>query len=349
MGVKIYTGAGYPEKYGSEEVCAQLALHSNLVTGPELADLFVFPITYEKLYGYTEHEYKHFDYKPTEIEALKKSFFAMTEMAKKYNKKLILFYYYDPVKKIDVPNGVIFRTSLLESTKEANEFAMPAYGEDLRKRKNLLESELWINKTKTPTVGFRGQSAPVKLPVKLTFKRKMNDLLKYAGIDKQFNLHYNFGYLARRDTIVACLKNKNIKTDVTLTTLEQSWDPINGKMPFVNNVFQNQYNICVSGHGNYSFRLYEIMSAGRIPIFINTDCVLPFEEFIDWKKHVVWIEEKEANKADQYILDFHQSIHPDDFLQLQKNNRKLWEQYLCKEGFFRSLHQYFPLLNHIMN
>ncbi len=346
---KIYTGAGYPLKYETEEVVSPLCINSIPTFEPEQADFFIFPITYEKLFGYTEHEYEHHGYTPIEIEALKKTFFAMVEMAEKYQKKIILFYYFDPVKKIDVPNVIVFRTSLLQNTKEANEFAMPAYVKDLRKQKVLSENELWLQKTEIPSVGFRGQSAPLKLPVKLAFKRKVNDLLKLAGINKQFNLHYNFGYLARRDTIVACLKNKNIKTDVTLTTLEQSWDPINGKMPFVNNVFQNQYNICVSGHGNYSFRLYEIMSAGRIPVFVNTNCVLPFEEFIDWKKHVVWIEEKEANKADEYILDFHQSIHPDDFLQLQKNNRKLWEQYLCKEGFFKSLHQYFPLLNPVMN
>lgn len=346
---KLYAGVGYPEKYGAEDVCKQLSIHSTLVSKPELADIFIFPINYEKLYGYTKHENDHFGYTSTEIEGLKKALFDMIEMARNYQKKIILFYYYDPIKKIDVTNGVIFRTSLLKSSKNKNELSMPAYGEDLRKLKAVSENDLWLKKTEIPSIGFRGQSAPFKLPAKLFFKRKVNNLLKYISIKKKFNLHYNFGYLARRDSIVSFLNNIKIKTDITLTTLEQSWDPVNGKTPFVNNIFQNQYNLCVSGHGNYSFRLYEVLSAGRIPVFINTDCVLPFEEFIDWKKHVVWIDEKDTNKADQCLLDFHTSIHPDDFLQLQKDNRELWEKYLCKEGFYKNIYKYFPLLNTLDN
>ncbi len=342
--LKIYTGSGYPEKYKVNEVCIPLSLNCTIVSKPELADFFIFPITYEILFGYTEHEYKHFNYTNTEIENLKTIFLSITELAKKNQKKILLFYYYDPIEKIDVSNAVIFRTSLLQSLKDENEFAMPAYGEDLRKRRLISDNNLWLVKTDLPTIGFRGQSAPTKLPVKLALKRSANKLLKFAGINKQFKLYYNFGYLARRDAIVACLNNKDIKTDITFTTEAQSWDPINGKIPFVNNIFNNHYNICVSGHGNYSFRLYEVLSAGRIPVFVNTDCVLPFQEFIDWKKHVVWIDEKDANKTDKYVLEFHRSIHPDDFLQLQKNNRELWEKYLSKEGFFGSIHQYFPLL-----
>ncbi|MVN22234.1 exostosin domain-containing protein [Mucilaginibacter arboris] len=344
---KIYIGSGYPIKFEVDEVSSPLSATTTIVSEPALADFFIFPVNYEKLYGYTEENYKHYGYEPGEIEDLKKALIDMTDLAKKFNKKIILFYYFDPIKKIEHSNVVIFRTSLLKSLKDNHEFAMPAYTKDLRKRKNLSENELWLNKTTTPTIGFRGQAAPVKLPTKLAFKRTINKALAIAGISKQFNLYYNFGYLARRDAIVACLNNKNVKTDITLTTLEQSWDPVNGKLPFVNNIFNNQYNICVSGHGNYSFRLYEVMSAGRIPVFINTDCVLPFEEFIDWKKQVVWIEEKDANKAGQFILDFHQSIHSDDFLQLQKSNRLLWEKYLSKEGFFKNLYQYFPLLQEL--
>ncbi|RYX87464.1 hypothetical protein EON73_01330 [bacterium] len=339
----IYTGSGYPGKFEAEEVCFPLSINSTLVNEPAQADLFIFPVNYEKLFGYTAQDYIDHNYTVDEIELLKEKFFAMIEMAKKFKKKLVIFYYFDPIKKIDLPNVIVFRTSIKKSAKNSNEYAMPAYTKDLRKRKSIAANELWIDKKDKPTIGFRGQAAPTKLPLKLAIKRRINNALQFVGIDKQFNLHYNFGYLARRDAIVAFSNNNKIKTDITLTTLEQSWDPVNAVEPFVNNIISNQYNLCVSGHGNYSFRLYEVMSAGRIPIFINTDCVLPFEEFIDWKKHVVWIEEKDAKKADQYLLDFHNDIHPDDFLQLQKNNRLLWEQYLSKQGFYKNIHQYFSL------
>ncbi len=344
---KLYVGKNYPQKYGTAEIIEQLAVYSAIVSEPDLADFFLFPVTYEKLYGYTEHEYNHFNYTEKEIQDLRNKFTLMAEMASKYNKKIILFYYYDPVKKIEVQNSIVFRTSLLKSKKDDNEFAMPAYGDDLRTKKEIEETNFYLLKTALPSVGFRGQSAPLQLPLKLHIKRRINQLFRSSGNNKPFNLHYNFGYLARRDALVSCIQSKNIQTDFSFTTMEQSWDPVNGKLPFVNNVFNNQYNICVSGHGNYSFRLYEILSAGRIPVFINTDCVLPFEEFIDWKKHVVWIEEKDAIKTAEHLLNFHQSKSAEEFLQLQQSNRKLWEKYFSKNGFYESLHQYFPLLNNL--
>ena len=339
----IFTGFGYLPKYKTEEVITSLAHGFSIVLQPENADLFLFPVNYEILYGYKEHEYKHFDYQADEIESLKIQLEEMTALSERYQKQIIIFYYFDPVAKINIKNSIIFRTSLLETTRSKNELAMPAYGKDLLdyKQDTGLQELFWLPKNAKPSVGFRGQAAPIKLPAKLNIKRKTNKLLQKIGVKRSFNLHYNFGYLARRDALKSCLEDHRITSDFTLTTLEQSWDPIKSKTPFIQNILNNQYNICVSGHGNYSFRLYEVMSAGRIPVFINTDCVLPFEEFIDWKKHVVWIEEKDAKNTSQAISDFHETIHADDFIQLQKNNRKLWEDMLSKDGFYRNVHRYF--------
>ena len=39
--------------------------------------------------------------------------------------------------------------------------------------------------------------------------------------------------------------------------------------------------------------MYETLALGRIPVFINTDCTLPFSNIIEWDKHVVWIEKED--------------------------------------------------------
>ena len=102
-------------------------------------------------------------------------------------------------------------------------------------------------------------------------------------------------------------------------------------------VSNNTYHICASGFGNYSFRLYEIMAAGRIPVFINTDCELPFEGIINWKKQTVWIEEDDAKYTGQAILDFHQSLHPDDYIEIQMKNKMIYNKYLTNTGFIENL------------
>lgn len=340
---KIFAGLNYPDKYGIDNIIKILSRHSAIVIVEEEADIFLFPVLYEILFEYTDSEYKNANFKQDEISVLKTQFKSMTDAAVKYGKKILVFYYRDPVKKIEIPNSVIFRTSLLKS-QQINEYAIPAYVKNLQPKTELT----LLAKSDKPSVGFRGQAAPIDLPIKLRIRRFINKVFDTLRINKSVNLYYNFGYLARRDAIYACIKNKKIKSDLTITTAQQSIDGESAKKLFLDNILNNQYNICVSGHGNYSFRLYETLCTGRIPVFINTDCVLPFEEFIDWKKHVVWIEEKDAYKTDKLILQFHKSISQADFMKLQQNNRLLWEQYLCPEGFYENLHKYFDIINNVL-
>jgi hypothetical protein len=91
--------------------------------------------------------------------------------------------------------------------------------------------------------------------------------------------------------------------------------------------------LAVAGHGNYSYRLYEIMREGRIPVFVNTDCSMPCTEKVDWKKLVLWVEENEVKFIAEKIADFHQSIEPYDFVVWQESIRKAYFAYFTVNGF----------------
>ena len=47
---------------------------------------------------------------------------------------------------------------------------------------------------------------------------------------------------------------------------------------YVENLVASDYVLCARGAGNFSYRLYETLSCGRIPVFVDTDCVLPHED-----------------------------------------------------------------------
>lgn len=97
---------------------------------------------------------------------------------------------------------------------------------------------------------------------------------------------------------------------------------------YFENIKNSDYVLCVRGAGNFSVRLYETLMMGRIPVFVNTDCLLPFEDFIDWKKHVVWVEWKDRENIAEKVATFHANLSPQEFKQLQKANRKLWKETL---------------------
>ena len=103
-------------------------------------------------------------------------------------------------------------------------------------------------------------------------------------------------------------------------------------LEYYNNIAESDYVLCVRGGGNFSVRLYETLMMGKIPVFVNTDCLLPFESKIDWKKHVVWVEWKDRKNIVQKVSDFHNQLTNEEFLELQISNRKLWKETLSVKG-----------------
>jgi hypothetical protein len=101
---------------------------------------------------------------------------------------------------------------------------------------------------------------------------------------------------------------------------------------YYENLRNSDYVICVRGGGNFSIRLYETLMMGRIPIFVNTDCILPQEDKIDWKKHVVWVEWINRKHIVEIVSNFHNKITPEDFKNIQLANRDLWKNELSISG-----------------
>jgi len=103
-------------------------------------------------------------------------------------------------------------------------------------------------------------------------------------------------------------------------------------LEYYENVRNSDYVLCVRGGGNFSIRLYETLMMGRIPVFVNTDCILPQEDKIDWKKHVVWVEWDDRKGIAEMVSNFHASMHPDAFKAMQVANRELWKNEISIAG-----------------
>ena len=111
------------------------------------------------------------------------------------------------------------------------------------------------------------------------------------------------------------------------------------KTEFVNNILNSDYTLCMRGGGNFSVRFYETLCLGRIPIFIDTDSVLPFQDEIDYKSIFPWIDVKDLPHAAEIVQDFHAKLSNDDFIDLQKTCRKLWLDHMTPDGFHRDFVQ----------
>jgi hypothetical protein len=104
-----------------------------------------------------------------------------------------------------------------------------------------------------------------------------------------------------------------------------------GKRDFIENMTKNKYMFCMRGNGNFSYRFYETLCFGRVPILINTDTILPLENIIDWEKHIILLNPEE-------ISDLPTIINTRKFD--LKANRELWEEYFSPHGFMKNLKKY---------
>jgi hypothetical protein len=65
---------------------------------------------------------------------------------------------------------------------------------------------------------------------------------------------------------------------------------------YVLNLCQSVFALCPRGYGNTSFRMYEAMALGCIPIYISDIFWLPFQNKIDWGKCSILISENEIER-----------------------------------------------------
>jgi hypothetical protein len=290
----------------------------------EESDIAVFPIPWE----HTVTNKNKFE-----------SFEIFYDKVQDYGIPIIIFFLSDSDRSITIKNTIIFRTSLNQSTRKKNEFAFPAFGDDIIGRFFSGNQQVRI-KEKQATLGFTGYAPEpsyirdiynwtesffgFKNPNKGSFSNVRSEALKV---------------FSKSDLI----KKNFVTRKVFWSTQADSKRMQKQKEEFVANMIKSDYILCARGGGNFSFRFYETLSCGRIPFFIDTDCVLPFDFEIEYKNYCVLVDNHDLSQVDKILYNFHENISEEDFISWQYNCRRLWQDYLSPEGFFSNFHKHFKL------
>jgi len=153
------------------------------------------------------------------------------------------------------------------------------------------------------------------LPALLKRKQILHQFKGIKGIDTNFNIRNSFAF----GTVGG---NKNARTE------------------YINNIIDSDYTLCYRGAANYSLRFYESLCLGRIPLFIDTDCKLPFEDQINWSDICIWVDASELKRIGEIVIDYHHSMTNNQFVEKQVYCRELWIKYLSKEGFYNHFQMY---------
>jgi Exostosin family len=281
---------------------------------------------------------------------------AFVARAREAGVPVVVFYESDVLGEVPVEGALVFGTSLYRSRRKPREFALPGWTEDVLSK--FAGGRVTVRrKVPTPTVGFCGYAPPLKMP---WGKAKLKELARWTlertgairflnvvpgsyprvrairSLDRSPRVETNFlirPYVIRpnRSALISRYSANSLPSTSEQLRPEAA---SRSKREFFQNMVDSDYVLCSRGFGNYSYRLYESLACGRIPLFLDTDCVLPYDFAIDWKRYCLWVDRSEFGSIPDRVAEFHDALSPGQFEELQLECRRLWEEWLAPEAFF---------------
>lgn len=260
--------------------------------------------------------------------------------AEEAKKPLLIWGASDIENPIDIPHSVILRVSQYRYSKKPNEVTIPFSAEDLLE--TYAGGELQIRKkSERPSVGFTGWA---EMSVKKRLKTYIKELPVTLStlLDEKRGAEHK-GILFRERALKALSSNARIEPHFKArATYSGHVKTIEGKVEdnrreFVENLLESDYALCVKGDANSSVRFYEALSLGRIPLFLDTSCILPLEDRINYRDFCVFVDWRDVDRIGDVLADFHANTSSQRFEEMQKKARTAYREYLRIDSFSKYL------------
>lgn len=261
----------------------------------------------------------------------------IAELSRRHNKKIIVFAHNDLDDEVRLPNAVVFRTSLYRHQKRQNEIAMPAYAEDLLGDDSVT---FRAHSTEPPVVGFCGWAEYKNLQNRLgTWVQNEGVRWRSFMEGKPEILSERKGISFRMEALELLKKSPNVRTNFLIRSSYSGhaqtigMDPVQARREYRENLLNSDLALVIKGDGNYSYRFYEALSLGRVPVLLDTQCVLPMEDSIDYDSFMLRVDFRELSSLDTRIREWWNSLTPEKFNTMQKKAREAFEQQLRIDRF----------------
>jgi len=168
----------------------------------------------------------------------------------------------------------------------------------------------------------RGAKLASKLPLSVKRALLRGRYLKYGGSLarlKQFGLSLtHINAFPRLETLQKLHTKKDAveKGSIEIVDTQHFALSEQDKARYIKHLESMTYVICPRGIENFSFRVYEALKYGRIPVIIDTEMVLPPE--IDWEQVAIRVPYDRLDDVYDIILNDYRSRSADEFLARQQ-------------------------------
>ena len=259
-------------------------------------------------------------------------------VAKKAGKKVLLFDYTDYVDRDSVlpPEAVLFRVSVYRHHQKKNEIVMRYFVEDIGSRYGIEPK----HKSSAPTVGYCGYArfGSALRRIRAEVKRVLQLCMLVLYFDPIPFVHQRGMFW--RTKAITILRASGLPHAIIerpfysghRASVTTSPDSI--RREYVENLRECDMALSVRGDANASQRFYEILSAGRIPLFLDTDCVLPLQESIRYDDCMIRVSSKDVSLLGKKATSWYAGRSELELLEAQEKSRKFFQEYLRLDRYF---------------
>lgn len=109
--------------------------------------------------------------------------------------------------------------------------------------------------------------------------------------------------------------------------------PMDNFQRFLDITCSSKFGLAPRGYGKSSFRMYEILQLGTVPVYISDIHYLPWTDELNWNDFCVPVNEDEIEDIDDIL----KSIDDMEYDRLLKNGKKVYKKYFSLEGMFKNI------------
>lgn len=226
---------------------------------------------------------------------------------------------------------IVFASSVYQTSGEQN-IPLPSWLYDIG---SLITP---IPKPVRPTVTFRGNTKYSGRISSVLGSLPVPDAWVYGAAssrhaNRSLPLRFRFGIarLLRQRVLRTVRKADNLDLDLVEMGNYFSFsdqEKLATKADYVKSIQQHAYVLCMRGDTNGDYRTFEVMSAGRIPVIIDTKLRFPELKGMAWSDFAVIVPLSEMNNIGQLIEDFHGRLTENTFRQKCRLSRQAFSQLL---------------------
>lgn len=260
--------------------------------------------------------------------------------AREQNKRVVVFTRGDLSHDVFIPDVILCKGSQYGYLRQPNEIIVPPFVEDLGEQFGVHMRE----KQERPMVSFCGWAGFASRTA--FWKYQLKNFLITLRTLVTGNAHYQVhrkGIYFRKAAMRVLEASSRIRTHFiirqTFSASKKtiSLDPVVARKEYVDSMIASDFVLAPKGDGNFSVRFYEALALGRVPILIDTDCVLPREDVIDYASVILRVPYTALDTLADRVADFYAAHTPEAWIERQHRARELFVTHLRYDRFMSAL------------